>query len=90
MPASGLATAAICVVVITTIAIVGSILVWLIRLLVRTKIHGPWGWDDTHCTIATVLGIINSSITLSQVDYGLGRHINDISKESIHRQFLLA
>lgn len=77
-------------VIVATTAIVWSILIWLIRLFVRLKIHGPLGWDDYHSAIATIFGIINSSITISQVHFGLGRHVDQIPIPHRHRQFLLA
>lgn len=84
MPAFGLPVA------VATVGIILSILVYLIRVFVRAKIHGPFGWDDYHSATATILGVINSAITISQAHYGLGQHVTEIPAEMLHRQFLLA
>lgn len=90
MPAFHIPLAAAYVIITAVTGIIWSSLVWLIRLFVRLKIRGPFGWDDTLCTIATILAIINSSIVIRQSHYGLGQHIGTLSPALIEKQQLLS
>lgn len=42
------------IVIAATVGLTWSILVLLIRLFIRLRIAGPFGWDDTFAVIATV------------------------------------
>jgi hypothetical protein len=90
MPAFHLPLAAACVVITATTATIWSLLTWLIRLFIRLKIHGPFGWDDIHCTTATVFAILQSSLTVAQTSFGLGRHNENVASELRERQEKLA
>lgn len=90
MPAFALPREAAYVVITATTAMIWTILVWNIRLFVRTKIHGSLSWDDIHCTIATILGIFNSSITIVQTSYGLRRRVDHVAPSVAQQQQLLS
>lgn len=89
MPAFNLPLPAAYVVITATTAIIWTVLTWFIRLFIRLKIHGPFGWDDTHCTIATVSAIIQSWITIAQTRFGLGSHHANIPHSIEERQLIL-
>ena len=88
MPAFDLPLGTAYIIITATTALIWTILTWLIRLFIRLKIHGPFAWDDILCTVATVLGVIQSCITLLEVPFGLGRH--HVSAENTFRQQFLA
>ena len=89
MPAFNLPMAASYVVIAAMVGMIWSIMFWHIRLFIRLKINGPFGWDDIHCTIATVFGIINSCITITETHYGLGQSIRKVPpSDAYHLQLL--
>ena len=90
MPAFHLPLAAAYVVITATTATIWSILTWHIRLFIRLKIHGPFGWDDIHCTTATIFAILQSSLTVAQTSFGLGEHNNKVTPAGRERQEKLA
>ena len=90
MPAFNLPLGAAHIVITATTGLIWTLLVWHIRLFIRLKIHGPFSWDDIHCTIATVLGICNSGLTILQTSFGLGRHTENVSSLTAYRQHFLA
>lgn len=89
MPAFNLPLPAAYVVITATTATIWSLLAWFIRLFIRLKIHGPFGWDDWHCTIATLFAVVQSSLTTAQTGLGLGRHVDSFAPSVSDRQHLL-
>ena len=87
MPAFGLEHRAAYVVVVATTAIIWSLLVLGIRIFIRLKINGPFGWDDITCAAATLVGITQSGLTLGQIGFGLGQH--DLSQADINSSSFL-
>ena len=89
MPAFSLPLGAAYVVITATTAIIWTILAWLIRLFIRLKIHGPFSWDDIHCTIATTYAVLQSCLTISSTSSGLGHHIDSLCPSTLNYQHLL-
>ncbi|KAK5735454.1 hypothetical protein LTR17_008152 [Elasticomyces elasticus] len=79
MPAFGLTEPSSYIVIVGSTAIIWSLLTLAIRIFLRTKINGPFGWDDVACCVATFLGVLYSTICLTQIGFGLGRHSEDVS-----------
>ena len=90
MPSFHLPLAGAYVVITATTATIWSILTWHIRLFIRLKIHGPFSWDDIHCTTATIFAILQSCLTIAQTGLGLGRHNERVPKRIRERQELFA
>ena len=90
MPAFNLPLPAAYVVITAVTGSIWTILTWFIRLFIRLKIHGPFSWDDIHCTIATVLAIFQSCLTIAQTGLGLGSHTDTIAQSRIDRQYVLS
>lgn len=90
MPAFGLNHQGANILVITLTAATWTLLVLSIRVFLRLKINGPFGLDDFTCILATVLALTHSAITLTQLQFGLGRHDADVDQTAIHwASFLL-
>lgn len=53
-------------------------MVFLVRAFLRSKVNGPFGWDDAACAAATISGIAVSSMTLVDISFGLGRDIAEV------------
>ncbi|KAK5115626.1 hypothetical protein LTR85_009797 [Meristemomyces frigidus] len=85
MPALGLSEPAAYVVVTTVTAVVWSLLTLGIRIFLRLKVNGPFGLDDAACGATTFLGVVNSSLTLYQIHFGLGKHASELSKSAVER-----
>ncbi|KAJ2973386.1 hypothetical protein NQ176_g6639 [Zarea fungicola] len=71
------------IVIAATVGLTWSILVLLIRLFIRLRIAGPFGWDDTFAVIATFIGSCQTAVVLYAAREGLGvRHnegyLNDV------------
>lgn len=55
MPAFGLSDGPAHIIITNITGIIWSLLVFLVRLFLRIKINGPFGWDDAACAAATVV-----------------------------------
>lgn len=60
------------VVIVCTTAIAWSVFVLLIRIFLRAKVNGPFGWDDAACAAATVTIYLGLSQVLLAVLKGIG------------------
>lgn len=89
MPAFNLTQGAAYIVITAVTGLIYTLLVWFIRLFIRIKINPPFGWDDIHCTIATVFTLLDSSLILSQTRYGLGQHAWAITPHAANTQRVL-
>lgn len=86
MPASGLPHGARYIIIAATTGMIWTCLAWLIRLFIRLRLHGPFWWDDIFCTIATVLAIVQSIITMCEVHFGLGHHGTELPTSVLEHQ----
>ncbi|KAF2164777.1 hypothetical protein M409DRAFT_24682 [Zasmidium cellare ATCC 36951] len=75
--------------IVSTTAIIWSILVFLVRAFLRMKVNGPFGWDDGACAAATIFGTSFSTIALVDVSYGLGEDIEHVANFHRNTFFLL-
>lgn len=66
------------IVIVALNAIVWTILVFLMRVFLRKKVNGPFGWDDGACAVATFFGIAFSALTLLNASYGLGEDMASV------------
>lgn len=66
MPSFGLQSVSAGIVIACTTASIWSLLIFLIRLFLRLRISGPFGWDDATCAAATVSA--SSLLCLSLID----------------------
>ncbi|KAK5713837.1 hypothetical protein LTR17_017412 [Elasticomyces elasticus] len=89
MPAFGLTEPASYIVIVGSTAIIWSLLTLAIRIFLRTKINGPFGWDDVACCVATFLGVLYSTICLTQIGFGLGRHSENVTPSMIRTSRIL-
>ncbi|TKA82468.1 hypothetical protein B0A55_02175 [Friedmanniomyces simplex] len=89
MPAFDLSRPAAFLAITASTAIVWTSFTLSIRIFLRWKINGPFGFDDAACGAATLLGILYSSLMLAQLPFGLGRHTDDLSAATIQRARLL-
>jgi hypothetical protein len=89
MQAFSLTLPAANVVITAATATIWSLLTWHIRLFIRLKIHCPFSWDDTFCTIATVFAVLQSSFTVAQTGVGLGHHVDSFAPHVRDRQHQL-
>ncbi|KAM3424073.1 hypothetical protein BST61_g11376 [Cercospora zeina] len=88
MSALDIPSAAAYIAITCAVAIVWTIFTFLIRALLRTKVNGPFGLDDTACLIATILGVGQSAATLVAIHFGLGYHAYYLSTFSFEQVFL--
>lgn len=72
MPAFGLEPEPALIVITCATAIIWTNLVFAVRLFMRCKMNGPFGWDDYACGSGTVVATVYSIVTLVQVHYGYG------------------
>ncbi|KAK5701539.1 hypothetical protein LTR97_004354 [Elasticomyces elasticus] len=89
MPLFGLTEPASYIVIVGSTAIIWSLMTLAIRVFLRTKINGPFGWDDFACCVATFLAVLYSTICLTQIGFGLGRHSEDVSASMIRTSRIL-
>ncbi|GAB7353909.1 hypothetical protein MBLNU459_g4256t2 [Dothideomycetes sp. NU459] len=62
------------VIAVAVTAIVWTLFFLAIRLYLRFKVNGPWGYDDYAASIATLFGLVHSSLVISSVRSTLGQH----------------
>ncbi|CAK4030437.1 MFS transporter [Lecanosticta acicola] len=67
--------------------VVWSILVFFIRLFLRVKVNGPFGWDDAACTVATASGVFYAVFTFMAILHGLGRDDTHLSHGNLDQMY---
>jgi hypothetical protein len=90
MPAFGLILDGAYVIIVCITGIIWTLQSIGIRLFIRFKIHGPLGWDDACCVVASVLAITHSCITVLGTCFGLGKRQAEISDATLNQQRILA
>ncbi|KAJ6446908.1 C2H2 type zinc finger containing protein [Purpureocillium lavendulum] len=71
------------IVVAAIVGVIWTALVYGIRLYIRLNINGPFGFDDAAASFATVIGILQSSVTLVAVRNGLGKSQDLLSADEL-------
>ncbi|KAI5363087.1 hypothetical protein Slin15195_G104640 [Septoria linicola] len=71
------------------VGIVWTIFTFLIRVFLRAKVNGPFQPDDFACFVATIIGIIQSTLTLTSTHFGLGSHSSSLTDSSFNKVFVL-
>lgn len=54
MPAFGLSDAAVHITITATIAMSSTLVTLAMRILLRLRVNGPFGWDDYACMVSSV------------------------------------
>lgn len=90
MPAFGLNSGGAHVIIVCVIGIIWTLQSLAIRFFIRFKLHGPFSWDDVCCTVATILAITQSCITILGTCFGLGKSQTELSTGAINTQRKLA
>ncbi|KAJ6437098.1 restless-like transposase [Purpureocillium lavendulum] len=71
------------IVVAAIVGVIWTALVYGIRLYIRLNINGPFGLDDAAASFATVMGILQSAVTLVAVRNGLGKSQDLLSADEL-------
>ncbi|KAA8651272.1 hypothetical protein EYZ11_006782 [Aspergillus tanneri] len=69
------------IVITGVIGLIWSCMIIAIRVYLRLHLNPPFGWDDMAAVFGTVVGIIQTSVTLSAVHCGIGTRENLLTTE---------
>lgn len=89
MPAFNLPQGTAYIVITALTGTMYTLLAFCVRLFIRLKMNPPFGWDDIHCTIATIFTVIDASLVMIQTGYGLGHHSDTLSSAIANTQRIL-
>ncbi|KAK4617591.1 hypothetical protein CLAFUW4_12463 [Fulvia fulva] len=71
------------------IAILWTTLVFLVRVFLRQRVNGPFGWDDAACGAATFLGLVHSALVLGAAHYSLGWPLETVTAQDFNKCLIL-
>ncbi|OAQ85067.1 MFS transporter [Purpureocillium lilacinum] len=71
------------IVITAVVGVTWTVLVYCIRLYIRLNFNGPFGFDDASASFATVVGIVQSAVTLIAVRNGLGKAEDLLSPDEL-------
>lgn len=71
------------IVVVTIVTLAFLLVAFLTRIWVRLRVSGPWSYDDTTLTVATIIGIGQSVAVFAEVHEGFGLTKSSLSDGDI-------
>ncbi|KAE8318235.1 hypothetical protein BDV41DRAFT_523739 [Aspergillus transmontanensis] len=79
------------IVIVAVVGLVWSLLMIVIRIFLRVRLIPPLGFDDAVAVFGTVVGVVQTSVTLHAVHNGIGKQedLLDAGLKSIYVSWLL-
>ncbi|KAB8211015.1 hypothetical protein BDV34DRAFT_185978 [Aspergillus parasiticus] len=79
------------IVIVAVVGLVWSLLMIVIRIFLRVRLIPPLGFDDAVAIFGTVVGVVQTSVTLNAVHNGIGKQedLLDAGLKSIYVSWLL-
>ncbi|KYK58764.1 hypothetical protein DCS_05782 [Drechmeria coniospora] len=71
------------IVIAGLIGLIWTVLVLAMRLYIRFGVNGPFGLDDAATSFATLVGIVQTSLTLIAVHHGMGKGQDLLTHEDL-------
>ncbi|KAF7195150.1 hypothetical protein HII31_03356 [Pseudocercospora fuligena] len=68
---------------ICTLMATWVVLCFMVRMYMRATVSGPFGKDDSVCSIATIFGVIQMIVASSAVSFGFGKALELLSESQI-------